>query len=107
MVVPAFGHFLGVGLGFGLDFFAVCAPVGDFFPLAGPFVCGGVVEWEAAHLPKDGDAFIDVFLEFLRLESSQVNFSGRASAFAPSGEGDFIVKLACVCSGTSCGGKRG
>ena len=96
-----------IALGFARDFGGIGWPVSDLTAFQGALVGNHVVGREAAHLPKEGDAFVDILFDFGRRERAELQFAGGAAAFASGGEGDFVVEFSGVGSSSTCGGERG
>ena len=66
-VVVAFGLKAGeVAFGLARDFGGIGAPVFDHTAFHGALVGNHVVGREAAHLPEEGDAFVDILFNFGR-----------------------------------------
>lgn len=107
-VVVAFGLQVGeVALCFARDLGGIGGPVFDVTAFHGALVGNHVVGREAAHLPEEGDAFVDILFDFGRRERAELQFAGGAAAFASGGEGDFVVEFPGVGSSSACSGERG
>ena len=107
-VVVAFGLKIGeVALCFARDLGGIGGPVFDDTAFHGSLVGNHVIGREAAHLPEEGDSFVDILFDFGRRERAELQFAGGAAAFASGGEGDFVVEFPRVGSSSACGGERG
>ena len=107
-VVVAFGLKIGeVAFSFAGDFTGIGGPVFDVTAFHGALVGNHVVGREAAHLPEEGDAFVDILFDFGRRERAELQFAGGAAAFASGGEGDFVVEFSGVGSSSASSGERG
>jgi hypothetical protein len=90
VVIPSFLEGFSVFFGGGSDLGGVVGPVFD--TSAGAGVRDLVVAGEAAHLPEDGDAFVEVAFDLIWGERLEGDFARGASAFAACGEGHLIEK---------------